>query len=78
MSKKGTLVGFVIVIVAIVVISLYTNVFELVKPTVEQSVDSAKDAISQVDGSDVVSGAEKVSSTIVNETSKIKVKDPFP
>jgi len=78
MSKKGTLAGIVIVIAVIVAVSLYTNVFELMQPTVEKSVDSAKEAISQVDGSDVVSEAEKVSSTIVNETSKIEIKDPFP
>ena len=78
MSKKGTYVGVGIVIVAVVVIFLYTNIFELVTPTVEQSVDSAKDTLSQIDGSDIVSGAETVTSAIVNETSKIEIKDPFP
>ena len=78
MSKKGSYIGIGIVIVAIIVIFLYTNIFELVKPTVDQSVESAKEAISQVNGTDVVSGAEKVSSSIVNETSKIEIKDPFP
>ena len=58
-------------------ILLFTNVYELATPTIEESVDSAKDAVSQVDGKDVVSGAEKVSSSIKNETSKIEVRDPF-
>lgn len=78
MSKKGTYVGVGIVIVAVVVIFLYTNIFELVTPTVEQSVDSAKDTLSQIDGSDIVSGAETITSVIVNETSKVEIKDPFP
>ncbi len=78
MSKKGTYVGIGILVVVIAIIFLYTNIPELVKPTVDQSVDSAKDVLSQVNGSDVVSEAEKVSSTILNETSKIEIKDPFP
>lgn len=78
MSKKGTYVGIAVAIIAIIVVFLYTNIFELVSPTVADSVDSAKDAISKVDGSDVVEGAEKVSEVIVNETSKIKIKDPLP
>ncbi|HUT07076.1 MAG TPA: hypothetical protein VMW74_10385 [Nitrosopumilaceae archaeon] len=78
MSKKGTYIGIAVVIVAVVVVFLYTNVFELVSPTVVETVDSAKGAISQVDGSDVVKGAEIISETITNETSKIEIKDPFP
>jgi hypothetical protein len=30
-----------------------------------------------VEGKDVVAGAEKVSSALKNETSKIEIKDPF-
>lgn len=78
MSKKGTYIGIGIASVAIIVIFLFTNVFELVKPTVDQSVVSAKDVISQVNGTDVVSGAELVSSSIMNETSKIETENPFP
>jgi len=78
LSKKGTYVGIVVAIVAVIVVFLYTNVFELVSPTVTETVDSAKNAISKVNGSDVVKGAEIVSKTIVNETSKIEIKDPFP
>ena len=78
MGKKGIYVGIAIVIVVIIIIFLYTNIFELIKPTVDQSVESAKDVISQVNGTDVVSEAEKVTSSIVNETSKIEIKDPFP
>lgn len=78
MSKKGTYIGIGITSVAIIFVFLFTNVFELVKPTVDQSVVSAKDAISQVNGADVVSGVELVSSSIMNETSKIEIENPFP
>ena len=78
MSKKTTYIGITVVVIAVVVVFLYTNVFELISPTVVNSVDSAKDVISQVDGSDVVEGAELISETITNETSKIEIKDPFP
>ena len=78
MSKKGVGIGIAVAVIAVVVLFLYTNVFELVSPTVVDTVDSAKDAISQVDGSDVVEGAEIVSEKIVNETSKIEINDPFP
>jgi hypothetical protein len=78
MSKKGTYVGIGIAIIAVVAVFLYTNIFELAKPTVEQSVVSTKDVISQIEGKDVVSGAEKISSGIQNETSKIEITNPFP
>lgn len=77
MGKTAKFIGAGIIIVALIAIFLYTNIFDLAQPTVEQSVDSAKDAISKVDGKDVVAGAEKVSSAIKNETSKIEIKDPF-
>ena len=77
MGKTAKFVGVAIIAVALIAVYLYTNIFDLAKPTVEKSVDSAKDAISKVDGKDVVAGAEKVSSAIKNETSKIEIKDPF-
>lgn len=77
MGKTAKFVGVGIIAVALIAVYLYTNIFDLAKPTVEKSVDSAKDAISKVDGKDVVAGAEKVSSAIKNETSKIEIKDPF-
>ncbi len=77
MSNKGKYIGVGVIIVIAIGILLFTNVYELATPTIEESVDSAKDAVSQVDGKDVVSGAEKVSSSIKNETSKIEVRDPF-
>lgn len=77
MGKTAKFVGAAIIAVALIAVYLYTNIFDLAKPTVEKSVDSAKDAISKVDGKDVVAGAEKVSSAIKNETSKIEIKDPF-
>ena len=78
MSKKGTYVGIGIASVAIIVVFLFTNVFELAKPTVDQSVVSVKDVISQINGVDVVSGVELISSGIMNETSKIEIENPFP
>jgi len=78
MGNTRKLIGIGIIIVAIIFVFLYTNIFDLAKPTVEKSVDSAKDAISKVDGKDVVAGAEKVSSVIKNETAKIEIKNPLP
>jgi hypothetical protein len=78
MSKKGTYIGIAVAIVAVIVVFLYTNVFELVSPTVVETVDSAKQVISKVNGTDVIEGAEVVSKTIANETSKIEIKNPFP
>lgn len=77
MGKTAKFVGAGIIVAGIVLVYLYTNIFDLAQPTVEQSVGSAKDAISKVEGKDVVAGAEKVSSAIKNETSKIEIKDPF-
>lgn len=77
MGKTAKFVGAGIIAAGIILAYLFTNIFELAQPTVEKSVDSAKDAISKVDGKDVVAGAEKVSSAIKNETSKIEIKDPF-
>jgi hypothetical protein len=76
--QKGTLIGIGIALVAAAVIFAYTNIFELAKPTVEQSVGTAKETISKVEGKDVVKGAEIVSERILNETSKIEIKNPLP
>lgn len=78
MGNTSKLIGIGIIIAAIVFVALYTNIFELAKPKVEQTVDSAKDVISKVEGKDVVAGAEKVSSVIKNETAKIEIKNPLP
>jgi hypothetical protein len=77
MGGTAKFVGAAIIGAGIIFAYLYTNIFDLAQPTVDQSVDSAKDAISKVEGKDVVAGAEKVSSAIKNETSKIEIKDPF-
>lgn len=77
MSNKGKYIGIGVVIVIVAFVFLYTNIFELAQPTVEQGVDSAKDVISKVEGKDIVKGAEKVSETIKNETAKIEVKNPL-
>ncbi len=77
MSTKGTVIGIIIAIVIIVGMLTYTNIYDLVKPSIELSVDTTKDAISNVDGQDVVEKAEEVSSIIKNVTDKIKVTNPL-
>lgn len=77
MSKKGTAVGIVITIVVIIGIALYTNIFELARPTIETSINSTKDTVSKVQGKDVVSKAEEITSDVQNVTSQIKIKNPL-
>ena len=74
---KGIIIGAILVIVAIGFLLTYTNAFEVLEPEVESSVDKAKNAISQVDGADVVQRAEEVTSKIKNTTDKIKVSNPL-
>ncbi len=47
MSKIGVAIGIGITIVAIVGISLYTNIFELSRPAFETSINFTKDAVSK-------------------------------
>ena len=77
MGSKAKFAGAGMGAIAIILVLLFTNVYDLAKPSVDQGVNSAKDAISKVDGEDVVSTAETVSSKIKNETSKIEIRDPF-
>jgi len=72
-KQKGMYIG-----IAIAVVFLYTNIFELAKPTVKQFVVSTKDAVSQIECKDVVSGAEVISASMLNETSKIAIKNTLP
>lgn len=74
--NKGAIIGFVIVIVVIILVAYYTNIFELAKPGVDKTISSTKDAVSKIQGKDVVTGSEKVTSDIKNETSQIKIKNP--
>ncbi|WP_420544580.1 hypothetical protein [Nitrosopumilus sp.] len=74
---KGIIIGAILVIVTIGFLLTYTNAFEVLKPEVEYSVDKAKNAISQVDGADVVQRAEEVTSKIKNTTDKIRVSNPL-
>jgi len=77
MSKKGTMIGIIVAVVAVAGILTYTNVFELAKPSIESGIDTAKDAISKVEGEDVVKGAEIVSDKVKNVTEQIEVKNPL-
>jgi len=72
---KGIIIGVIIGIAIAGLILTYTNAFEVLRPEVESSVDTAKDAISKVDGKDVVEKAEEASEKIKGITEKIKVTD---
>ena len=74
---KGVIIGVIVVIVAAGLILTYTNAFEVLQPEVESSVGKAKNAISQVDGKDVVEKAEEVTDKIKETTDKIKVNNPL-
>ncbi len=76
MSIKGAAIGIVITVI-VIVIALYTNIFELARPTVETSINSTKNTVSKVQGKDVVSKAEEITSDIQNVTSQIKIKNPL-
>lgn len=55
----------------------YTNTLDVLKPEIESSVDTTKDAISKVDGKDVVEKTEQISSKIKDITEKIKITNPL-
>lgn len=74
--NKGAAIGFGIVIIAVILIAYYTNIFELAKPGIDKTISSTKEVVSKVQGKDVVTGSEKVTSDIKNETAKIKIKNP--
>lgn len=73
---KGIIIGIIVGIVAAGLILTYTNALEVLQPEVESSVDKAKDAISKVEGKDVVEKAEEASEKIKEVTDKIKVTTP--
>ncbi len=73
---KGIIIGAIIGIAIAGLILTYTNAFEVLRPGVESSVNTVKDAISKVDGKDVVEKAEETSEKIKGITEKIKITDP--
>ena len=77
MSKTVAALGICVILVTIVGISLYTNIFELARPTFETSINSTKDVVSKVQGKDLVSKAEEIASDVKNITSQIKVQNPL-
>lgn len=77
MSKKGTLAGIAITAAVVAGIIIYTNIDELARPSVESSLDTAKEAASKVEGKDVVSKAEEVAEQVKNVTSKIEIQNPL-
>ncbi len=77
MSPKVAVISIVITVIAIVGIAMYTNVFQLAKPSVETSINFMKDLVSKIQGKDIVSQAEKASSDVKNLTSQSKVQNPL-
>ena len=74
--SKGIIIGAIIGIAIAGLILTYTNAFEVLRPEVESSVNTAKDAISKVDVKDVVEKVEETSEKIKGITEKIKIADP--
>ncbi|MCA9828781.1 MAG: hypothetical protein KC444_10440 [Nitrosopumilus sp.] len=74
---KGIFIGIIIGAIVAGGIVFYTNALDVLKPEIESSVDTAKDAISKVDGKDVVEKTEQVSSKIKDIAEKIKVTNPL-
>jgi len=79
MSKSGAAICAVI-IVAIVAIFYFTNIFDLARPIVEKTINSTEKEASSVTvkGKDVVSEIKTVSASVQNVTSQIKIKNPYP
>ena len=74
---KGIIIGIIVVAIAIGLILAYTNTYDVLKPEVEPVVENARDAISRVDGEDVVEKAGEVTDKIKDVTDKIKVNNPL-
>jgi hypothetical protein len=74
---KSIIIGIIIGVIVAGVIITYTNTLDVLKPEIESSVDTAKDAISKVDGKEVVDKAEEVTGKIKNVTDQIKVTNPL-
>ena len=74
---KGIIIGIIVGVVAAGLILTYTNTFDILKPEIESSVDTAKDAMSKVDGAKVVEKAEEVTEKIKETTDKIEVTNPL-
>ncbi|MDH5463319.1 MAG: hypothetical protein OEY17_04600 [Nitrosopumilus sp.] len=74
---KGIIIGIIIGVIVAGGIMFYTNTLDVLKPEIESSVDTTKDAISKVDGKDVVEKTEQISSKIKDITEKIKITNPL-
>ena len=80
MGKKEFAIGSGIAAAAIVIIALFTNVFDLARPGFEKAVNSTADVASNVNvkGKDVVSGLKNMSTDVKNVTSQVRLKNPIP
>ena len=74
---KRVIIGVIVIIAIAGLVMTYTNTYDVLKPEVESSITTAKDAISKVNGSEVVEKAEIVSNKIKNVTDKIEVTNPL-
>ena len=77
MSNKGVIIGVIIAVAVVVGVLLYTNIFELAKPGIESGVDTAKDALSKVEGKDVVDKIGEAQESIKNTTDQIVITNPL-
>ena len=63
--------------VVMVGMALYTNILQVARPEIETSINYAKDTISKVQGKDVVSKAEEISSSVKSAIAKVKIQNPL-
>ena len=62
----------------IIVIAIFTNIFDLARPAVDKYINATENEASKVQGKDVVAGAKNVTSDIKDVASQIKIKNPYP
>ena len=80
MNKNGKAIRVTMIVIVMIVVFYFTNIFDLMRPGVDKVINSTEEAASKVTvkGKDVVSGVKTVSSDVQNMTSQIKIKNPYP
>jgi len=63
--------------VVMVGMALYTNILQVARPEIETSINYVKDTISKVQGKDVVSKTEEISSSVKSAIAKVKIQIPL-
>ena len=77
MSASGIAIGIVIGVAVMVGMALYTNILQVARPEIETSINYAKGTIFKVQGKDVVSKAEEISSSVKSVIAKVKIQNPL-